>query len=60
MRQVQQKLNDLGYNAGQVDGIWGPNTKSAITNFQHSKGLQATGRLDENTANALGLKNLDK
>ena len=56
LRQVQQKLNELGFNAGHVDGIWGPNTQAAVRNFQQSKGLQATGTLDEKTANALGIE----
>jgi hypothetical protein len=55
LRQVQQKLNEMGYDAGQVDGIWGPNTQAAVRNFQHAKGLQATGTLDAQTADALGV-----
>lgn len=60
LRQVQQKLNDLGFNAGHVDGMWGPNTQAAVKNFQQSKGLQATGTLDKKTANALGVENATK
>jgi membrane-bound lytic murein transglycosylase B len=55
LRQVQQKLNEMGYDAGKVDGIWGPNTQAAVRSFQHAKGLQATGTLDEQTADALGV-----
>jgi peptidoglycan hydrolase-like protein with peptidoglycan-binding domain len=33
-----------------VDGFWGPNTQAAIRNFQDSRGLNVTGRIDEKTA----------
>lgn len=56
VRQAQQKLNDMGYRAGQVDGVWGPNTQAAIRNFQQAKGLEATGRLNPQTINALGIE----
>ena len=55
-RQVQQKLNDLGYSAGQVDGRWGPQTQAALRNFQQAKNLSVTGRLDDKTKDALNLK----
>jgi hypothetical protein len=56
VRQAQKKLNDMGYRAGQVDGVWGPNTQAAIRNFQQAKGLEATGRLNPQTINALGIE----
>lgn len=49
VRQVQQKLNNEGFQAGPVDGIWGPKTQSAVKNFQQKKGIEATGQLDEKT-----------
>ena len=55
LRQVQQKLNDTGFDAGQVDGMWGPNTQAALRNFQQARGLEATGRPNEQTLNALGI-----
>ena len=33
VRQMQQWLNDLGYNAGAVDGQWGTNTYNALDTF---------------------------
>ena len=33
VRQMQQWLNDLGYNAGTVDGQWGTNTFNALNTF---------------------------
>jgi hypothetical protein len=56
MRQVQKRLNDMGYNTGQVDGVWGPMTQAAVKNFQQAKNIQATGRLDEQTLNALDIE----
>jgi peptidoglycan hydrolase-like protein with peptidoglycan-binding domain len=50
MPHVQQRLNELGFDAGHVDGFWGPNTQAAIRNFQDSRGLNVTGRIDEKTA----------
>jgi Putative peptidoglycan binding domain len=56
VREVQKKLNDQGYHAGPVDGILGPNTQAAIRNFQEAKGLKATGQLNQETMNALGIE----
>ena len=33
VRQVQQKLNDMGYHAGSVDGVLGPRTEAALRQF---------------------------
>lgn len=49
VRKVQQKLNEEGFQAGPVDGIWGPKTQSAVKNFQQQKGIDASGQLDEKT-----------
>ena|SRR5438477_3363994 len=51
--QAQQALNDKGFSAGPVDGIAGPQTKSALKQFQQSQGLQASGQLDTQTLAAL-------
>jgi peptidoglycan hydrolase-like protein with peptidoglycan-binding domain len=56
VRQLQRKLNNMGYDAGQVDGIWGPRTQGAVRNFQQAKNLQASGRLNEQTMDALDLR----
>lgn len=42
-RWVQKKLNALGYNCGQADGIFGTKTKSGIMAYQKSMGLIADG-----------------
>jgi len=51
--QVQQKLNDLGYHAGSVDGVLGAQTESALRQFQQARTLDATGQIDSKTLAAL-------
>lgn len=50
---VQGRLNNLGFDCGPVDGIFGPRTQRALKRFQASVGLQATGDLDETTRQKL-------
>lgn len=45
IKSVQTILNNMGYNAGPVDGIYGRSTQSAIIKFQRDKGLAETGEL---------------
>ncbi|MBU8541369.1 peptidoglycan-binding domain-containing protein [Falsiroseomonas tokyonensis] len=54
-RQVQEALNQRGYNAGSVDGIMGPRTRSALREFQRANNLSATGRADSATMAALNV-----
>ncbi len=53
IRQAQRDLNRRGYSAGNVDGVWGRETRQALRNFQRTEGLTTTGRLDEQTLSAL-------
>jgi hypothetical protein len=55
VRNVQQALNDKGYNAGPTDGQWGPATEDAVRKFQRSTGLPETGQLERSTLDALGV-----
>ena len=43
--QTQSLLNELGYDAGGVDGLMGPRTQAAIRAFQHSVRLPVTGQV---------------
>ncbi len=40
---VQAALGHLGFDAGKVDGIDGPNTKAAVKAFQAAAGVNADG-----------------
>ena len=50
---VQSALARRGYYEGQVDGVIGPGTRSAIREFQRDNGLPVTGRIDSQTVQAL-------
>ena len=56
-KSVQQKLKDLGYYKGGVDGIYGPLTREAVTNFQRDYGLSVDGIIGPETLGALGINN---
>ena len=51
---VQQQLAKRGYYKGEVDGKFGPASRSALSRFQEKNGLEATGRIDQPTLMALG------
>jgi len=40
---IQARLNNLGFDAGPIDGIDGPITRSAVKVFQEQQGLSADG-----------------
>ncbi|MDY0910147.1 peptidoglycan-binding domain-containing protein [Microbacterium sp. CFBP9034] len=50
---LQQSLADAGHYAGSVDGIYGPETVSAVEDLQKANGLPVTGTVDKATAEAL-------
>ncbi len=39
---AQLYLNGLGYNAGPADGVWGPNTASALVAFAEDEGIDTS------------------
>lgn len=41
--ELQERLAALGFNPGRVDGIFGPQTASAVTGFQRDTGLAPDG-----------------
>ena len=55
VKQAQEKLSAAGHEAGPSDGKMGPKTQAALKEFQESKGLEASGRLDQETIAALGV-----
>jgi hypothetical protein len=50
---AQLILDDLDYSVGGIDGIMGPKTKLALRNFQADNDLDETGKLDDDTVDAL-------
>jgi tol-pal system protein YbgF len=46
-REVQKSLNDIGFDAGPIDGMPGSKTRQAISLFQNSRGFPSTGKLTE-------------
>jgi hypothetical protein len=55
IREVQMKLNQKGFNVGEPDGVMGPKTKNGLAQFQRQQGLQESGDVDSETADALGV-----
>jgi peptidoglycan hydrolase-like protein with peptidoglycan-binding domain len=56
--QSQRMLNQLGYNAGPVDGAYGGKTKRALEAFYAKNGGSFDGKLDTNEI--IDLKNAIK
>lgn len=50
---VQAFLNMNYYGAGSTDGIYGPNTKQAIEEYQSDHGLSVDGIVGPNTWNSI-------
>lgn len=55
VKKVQKKLKELGYYTGSVDGIYGKQTKNAVTKFQKNCGITADGICGKQTLLYLGL-----
>lgn len=49
VRAMQNRLMELGFFAGDADGIYGDETQTAVKNFQTANGLANTGTADETT-----------
>lgn len=43
VREVQRRLNRLGYRVGKVDGLFGPITDAAVRRYQSDQALLADG-----------------
>ncbi|HQF93164.1 MAG TPA: peptidoglycan-binding protein [Microthrixaceae bacterium] len=50
---LQLRLGSLGFNAGRVDGIFGPNTQQAVREFQRNTDLMVDGVCARDTVSQL-------
>ncbi len=55
VKTMQRKLKNWGYYSGNVDGIFGSQTKKAVIYFQKRNGLVADGIVGTKTLAALGM-----
>jgi peptidoglycan hydrolase-like protein with peptidoglycan-binding domain len=55
IKQAQEQLSSKGHDV-QADGVLGPKTQAALKEFQEKEGIQASGRLDQETLAALGVE----
>ena len=51
--KLQERLRDLGYYTGEVDGQFGPGTREAVVAFQKKNRLDADGLAGEETQKVL-------
>ena len=52
--RLQQRLTARGFDTGGTDGVIGPNSRSAISAYQSSRGLPATGDPSQELLRSLG------
>ncbi len=53
VREIQRRLNKLGYNPGPSDGLYGKKTKDAIQAFQKKNNLKPDGLASVDLLNSL-------
>jgi putative peptidoglycan binding protein len=53
---AQERVAREGYYRGQIDGVFGSETRAAIAEYQSKHGLRVTGALTNETLAALGLR----
>ncbi len=53
--EIQTKLKRWGYYNGEIDGIFGTQTKNAVISFQKKNGLVADGIAGKKTLAAMGI-----
>jgi peptidoglycan hydrolase-like protein with peptidoglycan-binding domain len=58
VRQVQTALKHDHLYPARVDGVYGPQTEHGVMQFQQQNNLQATGKIDVPTLQAMNLGNL--
>jgi N-acetylmuramoyl-L-alanine amidase len=53
VRQLQERLLEMGFDCGRADGIYGGQTAHAVAQFQREVGLRPDGECGPETVNAL-------
>src|SRR2546423_473040 len=53
VRQLQERLLEMGYDIGRADAVYGGRTARAVARFQREVGLAADGACGPQTMNAL-------
>lgn len=53
VRQLQERLLEMGYDVGRADGVYGGHTARAVAQFQREVGLAPDGSCGPATMNAL-------
>lgn len=56
IKQVQERLHALGFDAGPVNGQFGTKTQAALAQYQLAMTLPASGMLDDATLRELGVQ----
>jgi His-Xaa-Ser repeat protein HxsA len=56
VRQVQTALYAFGFYSGAIDGVVGPQTKTAISAMQAQYGLPITGTITPDVLDALNIE----
>ena len=51
--ELQERLNELGYKVGTVDGVMGPRTVDALKKYQGENKLNPSGAVDPDTIKKL-------
>lgn len=54
VKEVQETLRQLNFYGGDVDGLFGPNTREAIEAYQAKMGMTVTGAVDDGLLDQLG------
>ena len=55
VRAMQEALKSKGFDPGPIDGVHGPQTTTAVKDYQRAENLEVTGRADSATLGKLGI-----
>jgi peptidoglycan hydrolase-like protein with peptidoglycan-binding domain len=56
LKQVQEKLNALGFDAGPANGTFNTKTQAALAQYQRAYSLPVSGAMDGTTLAVLGVE----